>query len=122
VKGRYIKNPTDAPDFRIAHETITEADGQTVSGEGPIGILFGESVHIGGIRSFDGVAFQPRFFCNAPTIMHATRKKKRRYFLLFCQMKESYIKQTLFLTLAFFAVVSDIGGGYEQTVGTSRIS
>lgn len=60
-----------SPNFRVSHEPFTKTNGCTVGSQGAIAVVLGDSVHVGGLTSVDGIALHALLWGNPPAIVHA---------------------------------------------------
>lgn len=90
-----VKN--NLPDFRIAHQPVTESYSGSMSGREAVTVFFCDSVHVGRRACLYSIAFEAWFPGDAPAVMDAVE-----VFRLFRWMhaRESLtcIRQILFLT------------------------
>jgi len=74
----------NVPDFRIAHQPVTESYGCSMSGKEAVTVVFCDCVHVGRRTCLYSIAFKAWFPGDAPAVMDAVE-----VFRLFRWMHES---------------------------------
>jgi hypothetical protein len=57
-----------SPDFRVTHESVAEANGETVRLERAIAVVLADAIHVGSVTTHDGVALLD--LGHTPPIVH----------------------------------------------------
>src|ERR1700729_2127608 len=68
-----MKVEAHSPNLRIAHEPFTQTHSRSMSSEGSVTVIFGDSIHVGCITSLDCIALRSFLWCNTPAIVDATQ-------------------------------------------------
>jgi putative copper export protein len=98
-RGESMRN---SPNFRVAHESFAEADGNTVRLKRTIAVVLADAIHVGGVSAHDGVALLD--LGHAPPIVH-TAANAMSTSLTQTRGGQTHIKQTLLSTLTIVVVV-----------------
>ena len=61
----------DVPDLRVAHKSITEADGETVRVECAVTVLFCNGVHVSRVASINRIPLHVLLWGDAPSVVNA---------------------------------------------------